>query len=67
MKSLADVVGAAGLQDFAVIALVIFFTVFIVVTIRVILTHREQYEHIARLPLDDDTPSPRRGNLGARP
>ena len=54
MKSLSDVVGAAGLHTYAEIALIIFFVVFVLVVVRALMTRSRDLEHVARLPLDDD-------------
>jgi cbb3-type cytochrome oxidase subunit 3 len=54
MKSLADVVGAAGLHGYAEVALVLFFIVFIAVVARVLLSRGREFERIASLPLDDE-------------
>ena len=56
MKSIADVVGASGLAFYAEVALAIFFIVFIVIGIRLLLPSRH-LEHLANLPLEDDSPS----------
>lgn len=55
MKSLSDVVGAAGLHGYAEVALVLFLAVFIAVVARVLLTRRGDLDRVARLPLEDDT------------
>ena len=57
MKSLSDVVGAAGLQGYAEVALIIFFAVFVAVALRVLATRRRDLDHVARLPLEDDAPT----------
>jgi cbb3-type cytochrome oxidase subunit 3 len=54
MKSIADVVSASGLAFYAEVALAIFFLVFIAIGLR-LLGHRDQWEHAAHLPLEDDT------------
>ena len=54
MKSIADVVSAAGLAGYAEIALIIFFAVFMAVLIRVLFSRARNWDHAARLPLDDD-------------
>ena len=56
MKSIADVVGASGLAGYAEVALLLFFLVFVVVSVRALSTNRAVIERAARLPLDDDTP-----------
>lgn len=54
MKSISDVVGAAGLQGYAEVALVIFFAVFVAVALRVAFTRRADLDRVARLPLDEE-------------
>jgi len=56
MKSIADVVGASGLAGYAEVALLLFFLVFVVVSVRALATNRASIERAARLPLDDDIP-----------
>jgi cbb3-type cytochrome oxidase subunit 3 len=53
MKSIADVVAASGLAFYAEVALAIFFLVFVAIGLR-LLGHSQQWDHAARLPLDDD-------------
>jgi cbb3-type cytochrome oxidase subunit 3 len=53
VKSISDVVGASGLAGYAEIALLIFFAVFMAVLIRVVFSRARNWEHAARLPLDD--------------
>jgi hypothetical protein len=53
MKSISDVVAASGLLGYAQVALIIFFVVFVAVSLRVLLTRRADIERFARLPLDD--------------
>jgi cbb3-type cytochrome oxidase subunit 3 len=55
MKSIADVVSAAGLAIYAEIALAIFFIVFIAISARLLAPAR-RWDHAAHLPLEDDTP-----------
>ena len=57
MKSIADVVSAAGLAIYAEVALAIFFIVFVAILFRVFASGR-RWDHAAHLPLDDDV-SPR--------
>ncbi len=40
------------------VGLVVFFVVFIAVTVRALRTPRNQVRHLANLPLDDDTKAP---------
>lgn len=54
MKSIADVVSAAGLAGYAEIALLLFFAVFVAVGVRAIATNRGAIDHAARLPLEPD-------------
>jgi cbb3-type cytochrome oxidase subunit 3 len=54
MKSIADVVGASGLAGYAEVALLLFFLVFVVVSVRALATNRASIDRAARLPLDDD-------------
>lgn len=58
MKSIADVVSAAGLAIYAEVALAIFFIVFAAIGLR-LLVPNPRWDDCARLPLDDDSPSPR--------
>jgi cbb3-type cytochrome oxidase subunit 3 len=58
MKSIADVVAASGLAGYAEVALLLFFAVFLAVSIRALATNRAALDHAARLPLDDDTSPP---------
>ena len=53
MKSISDVVGASGLAGYAEVALIIFFTVFMAVLLRVVLSRSRSWEAEANLPLDD--------------
>jgi cbb3-type cytochrome oxidase subunit 3 len=55
---LSDVVGGAGLSVYAEIALLIFFVVFVAVVMRVFFTTRAGMDQAARLPFDDEAPSP---------
>jgi cbb3-type cytochrome oxidase subunit 3 len=55
MKSLADVVAAAGLAQYAEIALLLFFGVFIAITLRVLSANKGSLDRAAHLPLEDDT------------
>jgi cbb3-type cytochrome oxidase subunit 3 len=55
MKSLADVVAAAGLAQYAEIALLLFFGVFIAITLRVVSANKASLDRAAHLPLEDDT------------
>lgn len=58
MKSIADVVGAAGLAGYAEVALLLFFLVFVVVGIRALTADRAFIEHASRMPLEDDRVEP---------
>lgn len=55
MKSISDVVGAAGLHGYAEVALILFFAVFVAVALRVLFTRRADLDRLARMPLDDTT------------
>jgi hypothetical protein len=65
MKSISDVVAASGLQGYAQVALIIFFVVFVAVSLRVLLTRRADIERFARLPLDDGTVPHQHEELGS--
>lgn len=53
---LADVVGHSGLAGYAVIALILFFVVFVGIVVRVFWpSRREEVERDRFLPLDDAT------------
>jgi cbb3-type cytochrome oxidase subunit 3 len=55
MKSLTDVVSGAGLSMYAEIALVIFLIAFVGIVISLFAPgKRRMYEHLRRLPIDDD-------------
>jgi cbb3-type cytochrome oxidase subunit 3 len=54
---LSDVVSGAGLALYAEVALLLFFIVFLAVAVRLMITRRERYEHMAQLPLEDEPPS----------
>jgi cbb3-type cytochrome oxidase subunit 3 len=55
---LSDVVSHAGLAGYAEIALVIFFVVFVAVSIAVLRpSRRRELERAARMPLDDAEPA----------
>jgi len=53
--SLSDVMGAAGLSSWAEIGLIISFITFIAIVAWVLLRRKGRWEHVRRLPLDDDT------------
>ena len=53
MKSLSDVMSAAGLHGYAEVALILFLVVFIAVVARVLATRPQELDAIARLPLSD--------------
>ena len=56
MKSLTDVVSGAGLSGYAEIALVIFLIAFVGIVISLFAPgKRRTYEHLRRLPIDEDT------------
>lgn len=55
--SLTEIMSQAGLHAYAEAALVIFLVVFAAVVVRVFVARRaSHYEHLRRLPLDDDQP-----------
>ena len=55
MKSLTDVVSGAGLSVYAEIALVIFLIAFVGIVISLFAPgKRRTYEHLRRLPIDED-------------
>jgi len=60
--SLSEIMSASGLSGYAVVALVIFFVVFVAVVVRIYLpSRRREMDEASRLPLDDDhvqTPRP---------
>lgn len=69
MKSIADVVSASGLAFYAEVALAIFFIVFVAIGLR-LLGHSQQWDHAARLPLEDDVstrPGPSRSSTTRHP
>jgi cbb3-type cytochrome oxidase subunit 3 len=45
---------AAGLSAYAEVALIIFLAVFMIVAVYVLFSRRQRWEHVARLPLDDE-------------
>jgi cbb3-type cytochrome oxidase subunit 3 len=51
-----DVMEEAGLEFFAEVGLIIFFVVFVLVTVRVLLMRKDRIEHAKNLPLEDDVP-----------
>jgi hypothetical protein len=55
VKSLSDVVSGAGLERYAEIALLLFFAVFVAVTLRVLFSNEETLDRAARMPLSDDS------------
>lgn len=62
---LADVMGHAGLQVYAEVALIIFFLVFLTVMVRVLAPsrrHRRDLAEASRLPLEDGTRDARQGD-----
>jgi len=67
VKSLSDVVGAAGLQGYAEVALVLFLVVFIAVVARALSRRGQELDRIARLPLDDDATSTSTGLRSGEP
>ena len=55
MKSIADVVENSGLAGYAEVALLLFFVIFLVVSLRALGTNRAAIDHAANLPLEDDS------------
>ena len=61
MKSLTDVVSGAGLSVYAEVALVIFLVAFVGIVISLFAPgKRRMYEHLRRLPIEDDKDRPLR-------
>ncbi len=52
-----DVMESAGLTLYAEIGLIVLFVTFLFAVARTLTRKREHYEELARIPLDDDTPS----------
>jgi len=52
--SLSDVMGAAGLTSWAEVGLIISVITFLAIVAWVFLRRRSRWEHVRRLPLDDD-------------
>ena len=68
MKSLTDVVSGAGLSVYAEIALVIFLIAFVGIVISLFApSKRRTYEHLRRLPIDEDTTLPSLGTIAIPP
>ena len=64
MKSLTDVVSGAGLSVYAEVALVIFLIAFVGIVISLFAPgKRRTYEHLRRLPIDEDTTLPSLGTI----
>ena len=51
---LSDIMSAAGLSGYAEVALIIFFLVFMSVAVYLLFSRRQRWEHVARMPLDDE-------------
>jgi cbb3-type cytochrome oxidase subunit 3 len=65
MKSLTDVVSGAGLSVYAEVALVIFLVAFLGIVISLFAPgKRRMYEHLRRLPIEDDKDRPLRRDDG---
>jgi hypothetical protein len=62
---LSDVVSGSGLALYAEIALLLFFGVFVVIGLRLLFTRSATFDRAARMPLDDESPSPRTPRSGA--
>jgi cation transporter-like permease len=56
---LSDIMSAANLAFYAEVALIIFLAVFMIIAGFVLLSRRQRWEHVARLPLEDEPPAPR--------
>jgi cbb3-type cytochrome oxidase subunit 3 len=52
---LRDVMQSAGLVLYAEIGLVLIFAAFLIIVVRTFAKKAVHYDHVARLPLDDDT------------
>lgn len=52
--SLSDIMSAAGLTSWAEVGLIISFVTFSAIVAWVFLRRRGRWEHVRRLPLDDD-------------
>ena len=52
---LSDVVSHSGLSIYAIVALLLFFAVFVAVTVRVARSKRADMDRQARMPLDDSS------------
>jgi len=50
-----DVMQAAGLENFAELAIIIFFVTFALIVLKTLLTKKDTYESHQNLPLDDGT------------
>jgi cbb3-type cytochrome oxidase subunit 3 len=55
---LSDIVGNSGLSSYAEIALILFLLAFLLVVVRLLVTRSSAFDRAARLPLDDDLPTP---------
>jgi cbb3-type cytochrome oxidase subunit 3 len=60
--SLSDIVGNAGLALYAQVALVIFFLVFLGIVVYVFVRRKSSWDHVRRLPLDDNDAIDSKGN-----
>jgi len=62
---LVDVMSAAGLSIYAIVALVLFMTAFVAIVIRTFApSQASQHEYDARLPLSDDDQAPAQAGRG---
>jgi cbb3-type cytochrome oxidase subunit 3 len=58
MLRLSDIMSHAGLSGYAVVAMILFMLAFIAIVIRTAQrSRRDEYEHAAHLPLEDDAPA----------
>jgi cbb3-type cytochrome oxidase subunit 3 len=53
--TLSDAVAGSGLSFYPMVALVLFFLVFVGIAVYVGLRRRETWDRISRLPLEDDS------------
>jgi cbb3-type cytochrome oxidase subunit 3 len=64
--SLTDIMSAAGLSSYAVVALLLFIVAFLIIVLRVFLPSKKRgWERAARMPLDDERPQPPRPGAGS--
>jgi len=62
--SLSDIMSAAGLSSWAVVALILCFISFSAIVVWVfVIRKKPSYEHLRELPLEDDNPIAKGGSL----